>query len=111
MLRSQVLDRPKKMDPLGSVLRRRFRMGGQDSTQTLLRNTSIYDGWFLKFFIYIIPLACVNYFPVLTIIGKPDPLHFPAWLGWVSPLSGFAFLAGSLLVWEFGVRHYRSTGT
>jgi ABC-2 type transport system permease protein len=72
---------------------------------------SIYEGWFLKFFVYVIPLACVNYFPVLAILGRPDPLHFPSWLGWVSPSFGFVFMAGSLLVWAFGVRHYRSTGT
>jgi ABC-2 type transport system permease protein len=72
---------------------------------------SIYEGWFLKFFIYVIPLACVNYFPVLAILGKPDPLHFPSWLGWVSPLAGFIFLAASLLVWRSGVRHYRSAGS
>ena len=72
---------------------------------------SIYDGWFLKIFIYVIPLACVNYFPVIAILGKPDPLRFPPWLGWVSPMFGFVFLTATLLVWEFGVRHYRSTGT
>ena len=72
---------------------------------------SIYDGWFLKVFIYVIPLACVNYFPVMAILDKPDPLHFLSWLGWVSPGFGFIFFLATLLVWEFGVRHYRSTGT
>jgi len=35
---------------------------------------AVYQRWFQRFFIYIIPLACVNYFPVLVILGRDDPL-------------------------------------
>ena len=58
-----------------------------------------------------VPLACVAYYPALAVLGKPDPLGAPAWLGWVSPLAGFAFLWVASGAWRMGVRHYASTGS
>ncbi|HZJ64384.1 MAG TPA: ABC-2 family transporter protein [Kofleriaceae bacterium] len=72
---------------------------------------SIYRSWFRGVFTYAIPLACVNYFPGLAILGRPDPLGTPSVLGWVAPLAGPAFLVVSLQLWRIGVRHYRSTGS
>jgi ABC-2 type transport system permease protein len=72
---------------------------------------SIYRSWFRGLFTYIIPLACVNYFPGLAILGRSDPLGTPPILGWVAPLAGPVFLVLCLQVWRFGVRHYRSTGS
>jgi ABC-2 type transport system permease protein len=85
-----------------------FTYGGVETAQWPI---SIYGGWFVKVFIFVIPLACVNYFPVMAILEKPDPLGSPAWLQWLSPVAGAAFFAVSLKVWDFGVRHYRSTGS
>ena len=85
-----------------------FTYGGNEATQWPL---PIYKRWFAGIFIFIVPLACVNYFPMLAIIGKPDILGFPLWFSWVSPVAGVIFLGISLLVWEYGVRHYRSTGS
>jgi ABC-2 type transport system permease protein len=72
---------------------------------------SIYSDWLIKTFVFIIPLACVNYFPLIAILERPDVLHSPEWLRWVSPLAGALFLLASLILWEFGVRHYKSTGS
>ncbi len=66
---------------------------------------SIYRDWFRKFFTYVVPLACVNYFPALVLLGRGGAF------GWLSPLIGPAFLLVALPVWRFGVRHYRSTGS
>lgn len=83
--------------------------GGVQTTQYPL---SIYRGWFQRFFIYVIPLATVAYFPVLAILGRADPLGSPPWLGWLSPLAGGLFLAAALQVWSrIGIRHYCSTGS
>ena len=82
--------------------------GGVETAQYPL---SIYSSWFRKFFTYMIPLAFVNYFPALAILGKPDPLGAPAALGWLAPVAGMAFLLVSLRVWKTGVRHYCSTGS
>jgi ABC-2 type transport system permease protein len=85
-----------------------FTYGGVEATQWPL---PIYERWFAKIFIFLIPLACVNYFPALAIMGKPDALNSPLWFQWISPLAGFAFMAGAIWLWQYGVRHYRSTGS
>ena len=85
-----------------------FTYGGIEATQWPL---PIYNRWFARLFIFVIPLACVNYFPVLAILEKPDVLGSPAWFQWASPLAGILFLIISLGVWQYGVRHYRSTGS
>jgi ABC-2 type transport system permease protein len=72
---------------------------------------SIYRSWFRGVFTYGIPLACVNYFPGLAILGRSDPLGTAPALGWIAPLAGPVFLILCLQVWRIGVRHYRSTGS
>jgi viologen exporter family transport system permease protein len=73
---------------------------------------SIYDKWFRRFFTFVVPLACVSYFPALGILGRDDPaLGSPAWFHWLAPLIGVSFLFVMLQFWHFGVRHYRSTGS
>lgn len=72
---------------------------------------SIYSTWLRRFFTLVVPLAATAYYPVVAILGRPDPLQPPAWLPWISPLAGFAFLGLSLLFWRLGVRHYTSTGS
>lgn len=85
-----------------------FTYGGVETAQWPL---SIYNRWFVKIFIFIIPLACVNYFPVVAILGKNDVLGSPVWFQWTSPFMGLLFLLVSVRIWEFGVRHYHSTGS
>ncbi|MCK5557742.1 MAG: ABC-2 family transporter protein [Candidatus Hydrogenedentes bacterium] len=81
-------------------------------TETGKYPLTIYHPWFRKFFTFVIPLACVSYFPALTILGRADQaLGSPRWFQCLSPLIGVLFLAASLQVWKFGVRHYRSTGS
>ena len=83
--------------------------GGVETAQFPL---SIYRPGFRKFFTFVVPLACVAYFPGLVILGKPDPTGESAlWFRWLAPLIGIAFLLATLQVWRFGVRHYRSTGS
>ena len=72
---------------------------------------TIYDSWFRKFFIFVVPLACINYFPAMGILNKADPLNSPAWLPWLSPIVGIVFFILALQVFKFGVRHYKSTGS
>lgn len=72
---------------------------------------SIYAGWFRNFLIFVVPLGCVAYFPVVAILGKPDPLGAPAWLLPLTPAAGFVFLALSFLAWRVGVSKYTSTGS
>ena len=62
-----------------------------------------------RFFTFVIPLACINYFPASR-SWAPDPLGTPLVLQWLAPLAGPLFLL-SPAVWKFGVRHYQSTGS
>ena len=82
--------------------------GGVEAAQYPL---AIYARWFRYILTFAVPLAAVAYYPVLSILGKADPLGAPAWVGCVSPLAGLVFLALSLWVWRFGLRHYASTGS
>ena len=70
----------------------------------------IYDRWLRRFFAYVMPVAFVAYFPALFILGKPDPLGFPAWASFVSPLVAAAAAVVASTVWQRAVRHYRSAG-
>jgi len=81
-----------------------FTDGGREMAQYPL---NIYQKWVTRFFTFIIPFGCVNYLPLLYILDKADA-H--AWYA-LTPLAGYAFLLPCLLVWHFGVRHYRSTGS
>lgn len=82
--------------------------GGVETAQFPL---VIYHRWLRRFFTYIVPLACLTYFPALALTGHPDPLDTPVWVQWCSPLAGPLFLVAALRFWTLGVRHYRSTGS
>ncbi len=82
--------------------------GGVETAQYPL---TIYRPWFRRFFTGVIPLACINYFPVLAILGRPDPLGTPPLFQWASPGVGILFLVVALQIWKIGVRHYHSTGS
>jgi ABC-2 type transport system permease protein len=83
--------------------------GGQFLTQYPL---SIYGEFLRAFFTFVIPMAFINYYPALWLLGKPDPL--------AGPIGLLAFLAPFVCVWIFtlgvamwrrGVKHYASTGS
>ena len=82
--------------------------GGVETVQYPL---AIYRSWFRRFFTFVVPLACINYFPALAILDRADPYGGPAFMGWAAPAVGLGFLLVTLQIWQIGVRHYRSTGS
>jgi len=82
--------------------------GGVQAAQFPL---SLYEKWFRNFLIFVVPIGCVAYFPVLAILGKSDPLGMPSWLLPLTPLAGFVFLTVSFLAWHAGIARYTSTGS
>ncbi|MCY6491778.1 MULTISPECIES: ABC transporter permease [Leptolyngbya] len=72
---------------------------------------SIYRKWFQRFFTFLIPLACVSYFPLLAVLNKAAEFSVPLWVCYVSPIAGFIFLGVSLKLWRIGERYYCSTGS
>lgn len=82
--------------------------GGESAAQYPL---NIYAGWFRDILIFVVPIGCVTYFPMLAAMGRADPLGTPGWILPLTPVAGFAFLSVALLAWGRGVRHYTSTGS
>lgn len=82
--------------------------GGVATTQYPL---SIYPEWLRRFFTYLVPLACVSYFPLVAVLGREDPLGTGRLWQVICPLLGPVFLAMALGAWRAGVAHYRGTGS
>ena len=66
----------------------------------------IYGKAILKFWTFVIPMAMIQYYPLLFLLGRTDSL----WNA-LSPLVTLIFLIPAYLFWRFGLRHYRSTGS
>jgi ABC-2 type transport system permease protein len=71
----------------------------------------IYPDWMRRFFTYIIPAIFLNYAPALYFLDKPDPLGLPSFAAFLAPVAGLAILLAAFLFWQYGMRHYQSTGT
>lgn len=82
--------------------------GGVETAQYPL---SIYGKWFQRFFTFLIPLACVSYFPLLAVLEKESIFLVPLWFCYVSPIAGILFLIVALKLWKLGERYYCSTGS
>ncbi|WP_026679501.1 ABC transporter permease [Fictibacillus gelatini] len=82
-----------------------FTDGGREMAQYPL---SIYPKWVTRFFTFVIPFGSVNYLPLLYILGKSGGNAF---LYMLAPIAGIAFIMPCFLIWQIGVRHYRSTGS
>lgn len=72
---------------------------------------TIYSDWLRDLFTYIIPASFLIYYPSLFLLDKPDPFGMPSFAHWLSPLAGFGMLAAGRVFWEFGIKHYQSSGT
>jgi ABC-2 type transport system permease protein len=58
----------------------------------------------------IIPVAFMNYYPALMLLGKLDP-HSPwSWLGYISPVVAFVLVILCSKIWHVAIEHYSSSG-
>lgn len=81
----------------------------------------IYGKKMLLFTTFCIPYALVQYYPLLYILGKGSSVFSLAVVSWENclgqvlfvtlPLAACWFLIPALLLWRFGVRHYKSSGS
>ena len=67
---------------------------------------SIYGKSVLRFCTFVIPLALVQYYPLMFILG-----HEKSILYMLCPLFSALFLIPCGLLWKIGVRHFRGTGS
>ena len=84
--------------------RKRYRLdGGRELGRYPL---DIYGQSVLRFYTYVIPLACVQYYPLSYITARSGRFWYA-----LLPLAGFVFLAPCCALWRTGVCHYKSTGS
>lgn len=72
---------------------------------------SIYQQWLRRTATFVVPLAFVAYYPGLYLLDRTDPLGLPRIVSFATPLVAVAFFALAWRFWEWGVRHYQSTGS
>ncbi|WP_246625043.1 ABC transporter permease [Fictibacillus nanhaiensis] len=68
---------------------------------------NIYPGWLKLIFFTVIPVGFMNYTPVLFLLNKGGDL----WNLLLPPAVAFVFLFIAYRFWQFGIRHYHSTGS
>lgn len=67
----------------------------------------VYKKWFADIFTYIIPCGLVNYYPLLYLLDKGSS---PIWYG-LTPLFTLVFLGIICVIWNKGLKNYKSTGS
>ncbi|MEY2470533.1 MAG: viologen exporter family transport system permease protein [Actinomycetota bacterium] len=72
---------------------------------------AVYGSVLRRILAFAVPVAFVNYFPAVYILGRDDRLGAPAWVQFASPLVALAVALAASVMWRTGVRQYRSTGS
>jgi len=87
----------------GLEVRNVFTDGGKHVAQYPI---GIFNKYFVKIFTYIIPYACVNYYPLMYFIGKSDNVLYV-----FLPLVVLLYLIPCFLIFNKGSKNYLSTGS
>ncbi|MCL2225560.1 MAG: ABC-2 family transporter protein [Defluviitaleaceae bacterium] len=66
----------------------------------------VYGDGVLKFLTYVVPLALVQYYPLLYLTGRTDNFLYA-----LTPIAALLFLLPCYVFFRFGLRHYKSTGS
>jgi len=85
-----------------------FTYGGNTLTQYPL---TIFPTEVMRGVTFVIPLAFVNWYPVLYVLDAPDPLGLPDWVRLASPAVALVMAGLAAWAWRAGLRRYRSTGS
>lgn len=71
---------------------------------------SIFPKLYQVLMTFFLPYAFINFFPAQVLLGKQDLMGLPGAALWLSPLIGVVALAIGVWFFNFGLRHYKSTG-
>ena len=66
----------------------------------------VYGQGVLRFLTYIVPLALIQYYPLLFLLNRETGLFYR-----FCPLLSLLFLIPAYCFWRFALRHYKSTGS
>jgi len=67
---------------------------------------AVYGGGVLKFLTYVVPLALIQYYPLLYLLGREQSKLYM-----FTPLLGLLFLLPGYGFFRLGLRRYKSTGS
>lgn len=82
-----------------------FTDGGRELAQYPL---NIYKEWVRKFFTFVIPFGTINYLPLMSLLGKVNGSEISYMF---IPVLGLLFIIPCIILWNYGVKHYKSTGS
>lgn len=85
-----------------------FTYGGTTMTQY---PPTIFAKEVVRGAMFVIPLAFVNWMPMLYVLDRPDPTGLPYFLRFCSPVAAAALTAVAMFAWSMAIRSYRSTGS
>lgn len=60
---------------------------------------------------FILPYAFMSYYPAAALLGKDIPASYPAFLPYLTPAVGLLVFLLSILLWNWGLKNYKSTGS
>lgn len=60
---------------------------------------------------FFLPFAFINFYPASFLLGKMPPDGFPSILPYLTPIVGIICFILSVLLWNWGLSHYKSTGS
>ena len=87
----------------GLEVRNLFIDGGKNAAQYPI---NIYNKHLIFVFTFIIPYACVNYYPLLYLIGKStNKLYI------LSPIISLIYLIPAIFSFKWGIKKYTSVGS
>lgn len=72
---------------------------------------SIYDKWVQIVLTFVIPYAFVNFYPAQYFLGKRGETLFHPSFMYGTPVLGIFLFTCALVFWNYGIKHYRSTGS
>jgi len=85
-----------------------FTYGGNTMTQYPM---TVFPREVVVALTFVVPVAFVNWYPCLYLLGEPDPFGMPSWFAVLSPFVAVLTLTVAGAAWRLGVRHYTSTGS
>jgi ABC-2 type transport system permease protein len=71
----------------------------------------IFGGWFRVIVTGLLPVAFMNYYPSLVLLGKTDTIGELYWLAYMSPVVAILLVLLSSQIWRLAIRRYSSSGS